>query len=67
MGDRQIYIYDAATHRVSKEPLTDLFKYLPSQVAQCRIFALDHRHDRELAEALRRVLKEDRPAIITNV
>jgi len=67
MGDRQIYIYDAATQRVSKEPLTDLFKYLPSQVAQCRIFALDHRHDRELAEALRRVLKEDRPAIITNV
>jgi HD superfamily phosphohydrolase len=67
MGDRQIYIYDGATGGVSKEPLATLFKYLPARVAQCRIFALDHRHDRELTQAFRQVLHEDRPAIPTNV
>jgi uncharacterized protein len=67
MGDRQIYVYDGAPGRVSKEPLAALFKYLPAKVAQCRIFALDHRHDRELTRAFRQVLYEDRPAIPTNV
>jgi hypothetical protein len=67
MGDRQIYVYDGATARVSKEPLAGLLKYLPAKVAQCRIFALDHRHDEALAGAFRQVLYEDRPAIPTNV
>jgi uncharacterized protein len=67
MGDRQIYVYDGVTRRVSKEPLAALFKYLPGKVAQCRIFAPDHRHDRELTTAFRQVLYEDRPAIPTNV
>jgi HD superfamily phosphohydrolase len=62
MGDRQIYVYDGTTGRVSAEALAALFKYLPGKVAQCRIFARDHRHDRELTEAFRRVLCEDRPA-----
>jgi hypothetical protein len=67
MGDRQIYIYDGAARRVSKEPLAALLKYLPAKVAQCRIFAPDHRHDFELTRAFRRVLYEDRPAVPTNV
>jgi hypothetical protein len=67
LGDRQVYIYDAAAGRVSKDPLATLLRYLPGKVAQCRIFARDHRHDRELTEAFRRVLHEDRPAIGTSV
>jgi HD superfamily phosphohydrolase len=67
MGDRQIFIYDSTSKQVSKERLTELFKYLPGKVAQCRIFALGHEHDLELAGALRRVLREDRPSITTNV
>ena len=67
MGDSQIYIYDSASKQVSKERLTELFKYLPGKVAQCRIFALGHEHDRELADALRRVLREDHPSFSTNV
>ena len=61
MGDRQIYVYDGVTGRVSTEALAALFKYLPGKVAQCRIFARDHRHDGELTEAFRRVLRADRP------
>jgi hypothetical protein len=60
MGDRQIYVYDGVTGRVSREALAALFKYLPGKVAQCRIFARDHRHDGALTEAFRRVLCVDR-------
>ena len=67
MGDRQIYIYDSASRRVSKERLTELFKYLPGKVAQCRIFAASHEHDQLLAQALEQALGEDAPAIVTNV
>ena len=56
MGDRQIYVYDGVTGRVSAEALQARFKYLPGKVAQCRIFARDHRHDVALTEAFRRVL-----------
>jgi uncharacterized protein len=67
MGDRQIYVYDSATKRVSEEPLTEILKYLPGKVAQCRIFAIDHTHDAELTTALRRALNEEPSAIVTNV
>ncbi len=67
MGDRQIYVYDSATRRVSEEPLTEILKYLPGKVAQCRIFATSHEHDAELAHALKRALNEEPAAIVTNV
>jgi hypothetical protein len=67
MGDRQIYVYDSFTKRVSQEPLTELLKYLPGKVAQCRIFAMTHEHDAELAVALKRALNEEPAAIVTNV
>jgi HD superfamily phosphohydrolase len=67
MGDRQIYVYDSATKTVSMEPLTEILKYLPGKVAQCRIFATSHEHDAELAVALRRALEEEPSAIVTNV
>jgi hypothetical protein len=60
MGDRQIYVHDGVTGRVSTEALAALFKYLPGKVAQCRIFARDHRHDAELTRAFRQVLRVDR-------
>jgi hypothetical protein len=47
--------------------LTELLKYLPGKVAQCRIFAMSHEHDAELAGALKRALNEEPSAIVTNV
>jgi uncharacterized protein len=67
MGDRQIYVYDSATKTVSMEPLTEILKYLPGKVAQCRIFATSHEHDAVLAAALKRALEEEPSAIVTNV
>jgi HD superfamily phosphohydrolase len=67
MGDRQIYVFDAATGSVSEEPLSEILKYLPGKVAQCRIFATNHEHDAALALALKRALNEEPPSIVTNV
>jgi HD superfamily phosphohydrolase len=67
MGDRQIYVYDAGKNEVAAEPLTEILKYLPGKVAQCRIFATTHEHDAELARALERALADEPPAIATNV
>jgi HD superfamily phosphohydrolase len=67
MGDRQIYVFDGSTKRVAKEPLTELLKYLPGTVNQCRIFATTHEHDAELATALERALAEEPASIVTNV
>jgi hypothetical protein len=67
MQDRQIYVYDAPSRTVSAEPLKELLKYLPGKVAQCRIFAMNHEHDEQLARALDQALGEDRPAHPTNL
>ena len=67
MGDRQIYVYDPSRNAVAAEPLTELLKYLPGKVAQCRIFATDHEHDAALATALEHALGEEPPSITTNV
>ena len=67
MGDRQIYVFDAATGSVSEEPLSEILKYLPGKVAQCRVFATNHEHDADLALALKRALNEEPPSIVTNV
>jgi len=67
MGDRQIYVFDSATGSVSEEPLTEILKYLPGKVAQCRIFATTHEHDAALAAALKRALNEEPSSIVTNV
>jgi len=67
MDDRQIYVYDSSKREVAAEPLTEILKYLPGKVAQCRIFAMDHQHDAELARALARALDEEPAAIPTNV
>jgi HD superfamily phosphohydrolase len=67
MGDRQIYVYDAATGEVAAEPLTELLKYLPGKVAQCRIFAMSHQHDAALAAALKRALDVDADTVVTNI
>ena len=67
MGDRQIYVYDERKNEVTAEPLTELLKYLPGKVAQCRIFAMTHEHDAALATALERALTEEPASIVTNV
>ncbi|MFQ5839403.1 MAG: HD domain-containing protein [Candidatus Methylomirabilales bacterium] len=58
-GAKRINIYNPSTGEVSPSPLRDLFKHIPPKVAHCRVFTLDHRYDRELAEAAERAINLD--------
>src|SRR5512147_172020 len=67
MGERQIYVFNPTTRKVEKEPLKDFFDYIPARVVQCRVFTLNHDHDRELAEIVDKVLGIQEDSIKTNV
>ncbi len=67
MGERQIYVFNPSTRKVEKEPLKDFFDYIPARVVQCRVFTLNHDHDRELADIVDRVLGIQEDSIKTNV
>lgn len=65
---KKILIYDPATGKASPQPVEDLFRYIPAQVAHYRIFALDHTHDAELAAATRAALEgQAHQAFTTNL
>jgi len=53
-GNKRINIYNPSTGQTSYEPLQEIFKYIPARVVHFRVFALDHRHDAELAAAAER-------------
>ena len=68
MGDSQIHIFDPSTEKIEKGLIRDLFRFIPARVIQCRIYALDHRHDAELARAFEDVFAmESRPTVETNI
>jgi len=56
MGQMQVHIFDPATNEVSKGHLKRLFEYIPSKVFLYRVFALDHKYDKELSEAAEKAL-----------
>jgi hypothetical protein len=67
MGEFQIHVYDPSTGANSKEPLRALVDFIPAKVVQCRVFALDHATDAELAKATERVLTHEHPSSPTNL
>jgi len=67
MGKKQIHIFDPSTGEITKESLAELFEFIPSKVVQFRVFALDHEHDRLLAEVAESALKGGAPAVKTSV
>ncbi|MBM4338582.1 MAG: HD domain-containing protein [Deltaproteobacteria bacterium] len=56
-----LLIYDPGVRRISREPLRKLFQYIPAKVAICRVYALDHRFDRQLSQAARQALSSEGP------
>jgi hypothetical protein len=67
MGKKQIFIFDPSTGETTKEFLSELFEFIPSKIVQYRVFALDHEHDRLLAEVAESTLKGHFPAVKTSV
>jgi hypothetical protein len=55
-GSKRIHLFNPSTGEVSPSPLRALFKNIPPKVAHCRVFALNHAHDRQFAAATERAL-----------
>ncbi len=51
MGYGQIYVYNPQVQSVSKEALMAFIDSLPATLTQCRVFGLNHDHDRPLSRA----------------
>jgi hypothetical protein len=58
-NEARLFIFDPGSKRISREPLRQLFQYIPAKVAICRVYASDHRYDRELSRAARRALASE--------
>ncbi len=54
---RQNFVYEPATGQVRSLSEHELFSHLPVSFSMCRLYALDHGHDAELATALDRLLE----------
>jgi hypothetical protein len=54
-SNKRINIYNPSTGQTSYEPLQEIFKYIPARVVHFRVFALDHRHDADLAAAAEKI------------
>jgi uncharacterized protein len=65
--DKSVNIFNPATGCTSREPLKDIYRFIPARVVHFRIFALNHHHDRELTIAAERTLEELRDVSLTNI
>ncbi len=63
MGERQVYVYNPSTRKVSKEALTECIDALPAILVQCRVFALTHDHDAILSQAAEEILAKMSPIL----
>jgi len=67
-GEKRINIYNPFTDCVSREPLRDIYRFIPSRAVHFRIFSLNHDHDEILSRAAEAMLESPGDdAIPTNV
>jgi len=63
----QNFLYDPATEQIRGLDDRELFRQIPVSSRICRIYALDHRHNRELARAMDDLLGGGRADDATNM
>ena len=56
MGGVQLFVYDPATKKTTKESLKKIFDYLPARMVQLRIFTRHHQADQILATVVEKIL-----------
>lgn len=64
---KRINIFNPVTGRTSPEPLNEIYRFIPARVRHFRVFALNHDHDKELAQAAEAALGNIEKSIPTNV
>jgi hypothetical protein len=62
-----VNIFNPTLNSISREPLKDIYRFIPARVVHFRIFALNHCHDGELTLAAERTLEGLRDASRTNI
>jgi hypothetical protein len=65
--EKSVNIFNPATGGISREPLKDIYRFIPARVVHFRIFALNHHHDNDITNAADRTLAELRDAPRTNI
>jgi len=65
--DKRVNIFNPSTGCTSREPLKDIYRFIPARIVHFRIFALNHDHDGELSLAAERTLEELRDTSRTNI
>ncbi|MDD5475809.1 MAG: HD domain-containing protein [Syntrophales bacterium] len=66
-GDKRINIYNPSTDSTSREPLRDIYRFIPSRVVHFRIFSLSHEHDEALSRAAEGMFESSGEAMTTNI
>ncbi|MCX5850674.1 MAG: HD domain-containing protein [Deltaproteobacteria bacterium] len=54
--DKKVAIFNPSTKAISREPLREIYRYIPVRIVHFRVFSLTHDYDRELTRAAEKVL-----------
>ncbi|MBN1381705.1 MAG: HD domain-containing protein [Deltaproteobacteria bacterium] len=65
--EKRINIFNPATGATSPEPLIDMYRFIPARVVHFRVFALNHKRDKELTLAAEKTLDNLDKAVDTNI
>ncbi|HET58623.1 MAG TPA: HD domain-containing protein [Deltaproteobacteria bacterium] len=66
-GEKRINIYNPSTDSTSREPLRDIYRFIPSRVVHFRIFSLNHKHDEALSRAAEKMFESSGEDLSTNI
>jgi len=66
-GERRVSIYNPASGAISREPLKEIYRFIPARVVHFRIFSLSHDHDDAFTRAGERALSSPEGAAKTNI
>ncbi|MDD5167570.1 MAG: HD domain-containing protein [Syntrophales bacterium] len=64
---KSVNIFNPATGCISREPLLDIYRFIPARIVHFRIFALNHDHDGDLTVAAGRTLETIHDVSRTNI
>ncbi len=65
--DKRVNIYNPTTGTTSREPLREIYRFIPARIVHFRVFSLNHDHDDLLARAAEQTLNAVDAASKTNI
>ncbi|MHB8907924.1 MAG: HD domain-containing protein [Syntrophales bacterium] len=65
--DKRVTIFNPAMGTTSREPLREIYRFIPARIVHFRVFSLNHDHDDLIARAAERTLDTVEVASKTNI